>query len=80
MPLCLDVGEGPSAAGGALDILHLFEIGGPLKDVLSQVEENYVKYMLSVCGGQVGVTATRLGIYRNALYRKLKVYREKHGS
>ena len=79
-PRCLPEGEEPSATGGALDILHLFEIGGPLKDVLSQVEENYVKYMLSVCGGQVGVTASRLGIYRNALYRKLKVYREKNGS
>jgi transcriptional regulator with PAS, ATPase and Fis domain len=69
--------EASGPAGGALDILHLFEIGGPLKDVLNQVEENYVKYMLTVCGGRVGVTASKLGLYRNALYRKLKFYRER---
>jgi len=69
--------DGSDAAAGALDILHLFEIGGPLKDVLNRVEENYVKYMLTVCGGRVGITATKLGLYRNALYRKLKLYREK---
>jgi transcriptional regulator with PAS, ATPase and Fis domain len=71
--------ETTGAAAGALDILHLFEIGGPLKDVLSQVEENYVKYMLTMCGGRVGATAAKLGLYRNALYRKLKLYREKDG-
>jgi transcriptional regulator with PAS, ATPase and Fis domain len=72
-----DPAGGNGSGAAALDILHLFEIGGPLKDVLSQVEENYVKYMLTVCGGRVGVTAAKLGLYRNALYRKLKLYREK---
>ena len=68
--------SGPT--GGCLDMLHLFEIGGPLKEVLSQVEENYVKYMLGTCGGHVGAAASKLGIYRNALYRKLKIFRERH--
>ncbi len=57
------------------DTLRLFELGGPLKDVLSQVEENYVRYMLDACGGKIGVTASKLGIYRTALHRKLKAYR-----
>ena len=57
------------------DMLRLFELGGPLKEVLSQVEENYVRYMLDACGGKVGVTAGKLGIYRTALHRKLKTYR-----
>lgn len=64
------------AAGGP-DILRLVEIGGPLKDVLSQVEENYVRYMLDLCGGKVGATAGKLGIYRTALHRKLKAYRDR---
>jgi transcriptional regulator with PAS, ATPase and Fis domain len=60
---------------GYADILRLFELNAPLKDVLSRVEEDYVRYMLHLCGGRVGVTASKLGIYRTVLYRKLKAYR-----
>ena len=58
------------------DILELVEIGSPLKQVMSRIEENYIRYMLDACGGRVGATATRLGIYRTALHRKLKLYRD----
>ena len=64
-------------ADGSIDILRLVEFGAPLKDVLSRVEENYVRYMLDLCGGKIGATAGKLGIYRTALHRKLKAYREK---
>ena len=63
-------------ASGEIDLLHLVEIGGTLKQVLSQVEENYVRYMLECCDGRIGATAGRLGIYRTALHRKLKAYRQ----
>ena len=34
------------------DILEMVEIGGPLRQVLSQVEENYIRYMLGLCNGE----------------------------
>ena len=68
-----------SAHGLSVDTLRLFDLGWPLKDVLSQVEENYVRHMLGLNGGRIGVTAGKLGIYRTALHRKLKAYRGRKG-
>lgn len=59
-----------------IDLLRLVEIGGPLRQVLSQFEENYVRFMLTACDGRVGLTANRLGIYRTALHRKMKAFRQ----
>lgn len=65
------------STNGYSDVLRLFELGAPLKDLLSRVEEDYVRYMLHLCGGRIGVTASKLGIYRTALHRKLKSYGER---
>ena len=72
-----DHGDALAPATGYADRLRLFAMGAPLKDVLSQVEEDYVRYTLNLCGGRVGVTANKLGIYRTVLHRKLKAYRER---
>ncbi|WP_258360351.1 sigma-54 interaction domain-containing protein [Moorella sulfitireducens] len=51
---------------------------GTLKEVLQQVEELYIKYILEECAGKKGKAAARLGIYRTVLYRKLKAYEKKY--
>lgn len=50
---------------------------GTLKEVLQQVEELYIRYILEECGGKKGKAAEKLGIYRTVLYRKLKAYEGK---
>ena len=57
-----------------VDCLKLLGLKGTLKEVLKGVEEQYIKQVYKECGGRVGKTAERLGIYRTVLYRKLKSY------
>jgi len=47
---------------------------GPLKSVLAQVEEDYIKQILEQCGGKVAEAAKLLGIHRSVLYRKMEKY------
>ena len=50
---------------------------GTLKEVMSAVENQYIRQVLEECGGKVSVAAQKLGIYRTVLYRKLKAM-QKH--
>lgn len=45
---------------------------GSLKDVLEQVEAEYIHRILAECEGKVAQAAERLGIHRTVLYRKLR--------
>ncbi|MDK2895004.1 MAG: hypothetical protein PWQ98_1130, partial [Moorella sp. (in: firmicutes)] len=60
-------------------IFKLLSLKGTLKEVMQQVEKQYIKYVLDECGGKIGKAAERLGISRTILYRKLKSYKEKKG-
>jgi transcriptional regulator with PAS, ATPase and Fis domain len=51
---------------------------GSLREVLKMVEEWYIKRVLRECGGRMGETSKRLGIYRTFLYRKIKSFETKH--
>ncbi len=66
------------AAGAQRDLFQdYFKLLGAehtLKDVMSKIEERYIRYMLQTCGGRVGEASKRLGVYRTVLYRKLKAY------
>lgn len=44
---------------------------GTLKSVIKSVEEEYVIQVLTECGGRIGEAASRLGIHRTMLYRKM---------
>lgn len=44
---------------------------GTLKEVLHQVEEQYIKQVLEECNHNIGEAANRLGIHRSGLYRKI---------
>lgn len=63
------------AADGQLDCLvtsyKKAAYHGPLKDVLQDVESQYIEQVLKACGGRVSEAARRLGIHRTMLYRKL---------
>jgi PAS domain S-box len=45
----------------------------PLKKILEQVEQEYVKKILQECGGCVSEAARILGVDRSAIYRKVQV-------
>lgn len=45
---------------------------GTLKNVLREVEEEYISQVLDQCNGHIGKAAERLGIHRTMLYRKMK--------
>jgi DNA-binding NtrC family response regulator len=63
--------EGPlTAAGEPLvqqDLLSL-----PLREAREQFERTYLTQQLKLCGGKVGQLATRVGMERTHLYRKLR--------
>jgi len=44
---------------------------GTLKSVMQAVDEEYINQVLAECGGRIGETASRLGIHRTMLYRKM---------
>jgi PAS domain S-box len=44
---------------------------GTLKSVIKSVEMEYVNQVLIECGGRIGEAASRLGIHRTMLYRKI---------
>jgi len=44
---------------------------GTLKSVMQAVDEEYINQVLAECGGRIGEAASRLGIHRTMLYRKL---------
>jgi PAS domain S-box-containing protein len=48
---------------------------GTLKEFLKEMEKRYISQILSECNGRIGEAASRLGIHRTMLYRKLKSYR-----
>jgi transcriptional regulator with PAS, ATPase and Fis domain len=45
---------------------------GSLREFIKSAEREYILQVLEDCGGKVGVAASRLGIHRSLLYRKLK--------
>lgn len=45
---------------------------GTLKDFLKETEKKYIKQVMEECNGRIGEAASRLGIHRTMLYRKLK--------
>ena len=49
---------------------------GPLKDVMSRYEMEYIKSVIKECGGVMTEAAKRLGIHRSALYKKLEKFDE----
>lgn len=44
---------------------------GSLKSVLKEVEAEYINQVLNECNGKMGEAASRLGIHRTMLYRKI---------
>lgn len=58
-------------------LFRVLGLKGTLREVMQQVEEQYIRYVLEECGGRVGKAAERLGIYRTVLYRKLKSYEKR---
>lgn len=56
------------------DYFKMLGLSGELKNVLRQVEEKYISNVLKSCGGRMGEAASKLGIYRTVLYRKLKSF------
>ncbi len=58
------------------DCFRLKGTKGTLKEVMRDVEERYIYQVLNECGGRIGETADRLGIYRTVLYRKLKAFEQ----
>ncbi len=49
---------------------------GTLKQVMRTLENRYICQVLHECGGKMGETANKLGIYRTVLYRKLKSFEQ----
>lgn len=49
---------------------------GPLKDVMSRYEMEYIKSVIKECGGVMTEAAKRLGIHRSALYKKIEKFDE----
>lgn len=45
---------------------------GSLKKVLRDVEQQYIRQVLSECGGRMSEAARKLGIHRTMLYRKVE--------
>jgi transcriptional regulator with PAS, ATPase and Fis domain len=58
------------------DCFRLLGLSGTLKEVVRTIEERYIQQVLQECGGKIGETADKLGIYRTVLYRKLKAFQQ----
>ncbi len=58
------------------DCFRLLGLSGTLKEVVRTMEERYIHQVLQECGGRIGETADKLGIYRTVLYRKLKAFQQ----
>ena len=48
------------------------EYHGELKQVLREVEKQYISQVLHECGGRISEAARKLGIHRTMLYRKIE--------
>ena len=48
------------------------EYHGELKQVLREVEKQYISQVLHECGGRMTEAARKLGIHRTMLYRKIE--------
>lgn len=51
-------------------------LNGTLKEVMKSLEKQYIYQVLNQCGGRIGETAEKLGIYRTVLYRKLRAFEQ----
>ncbi|MDR0852460.1 MAG: sigma 54-interacting transcriptional regulator [Clostridiales Family XIII bacterium] len=61
-------------------ISHYAQRDGSLKEVLTRIEEDYIRQVLEASGGNVAKAAQVLGIHRSVLYKKLKALNQKTGA
>jgi DNA-binding NtrC family response regulator len=48
------------------------DLGRPLADATNRFQIEYIRRQIQQCGGNMSLAATRLGLHRSNLYRKMR--------
>ncbi|MDR1321842.1 MAG: sigma 54-interacting transcriptional regulator [Gracilibacteraceae bacterium] len=58
------------------DLLPDFSENRTLRDFLHDMEHNYIEHVLRICDNNVTLAASKLGVHRSVVYRKIKNKKE----